>query len=227
MRTFTLCSLMILLASFVPIKVAAVSKPHVITLGKWTAVSWSPGLEDSKPQTLKVRALMVDGRVREYILGAPHEMTDRLFVVRRAFRVNDGLPEDASPRWLWQRGGWLLVDRMSGRISAINLPEFDSFYSTASWYRDYVAYCGVADDGKTYAIVAQVSRRKPVLKKPLAGDTIPEDAPPDSACAPPTWQRTPVQVSFQPPGSAKQTYAVRGHVVDLIVEEEQEAEGSK
>ena len=49
---------------------------------------------------------------------------------------------------------------------ADHLPEFDSFYSAASWYRDYVAYCGVGDDGKkTYAMVAQISRRKPVLKK--------------------------------------------------------------
>jgi hypothetical protein len=48
----------------------------------------------------------------------------------------------------------LLVDRMTGHISAINLPEFDSCYSVASWYSDYVAYCGVSDDGKTlYAVV--------------------------------------------------------------------------
>lgn len=26
--------------------------------------------------------------------------------------------------------------------------EFDSTYSAASWYRDYVAYCGVSDDGR-------------------------------------------------------------------------------
>ncbi len=71
-----------------------------------------------KPMTLKVRALVVDGRVKEYVMGAPHEVTDRLFVVRRVFRVNDSLPEDAAPRWQWQRGGWLLVDRLTGRISA-------------------------------------------------------------------------------------------------------------
>jgi len=48
-------------------------------------------------------------------------------------------------------------------------PEFGSYYSVASWYRDYVAYCGVSDDGKKlYAVVFQVGRRKPVLKKPLA-----------------------------------------------------------
>jgi hypothetical protein len=55
-----------------------------------------------------------------------------------------------------------------GHISAIALPEFDPYYSVASWYRDYAAYCGVSDDGKKiFAIVFQVGRRKPVLKKPL------------------------------------------------------------
>lgn len=219
---------MILLASFLPVKAAAVAKPHVIALGKWTTVPWSSGPENSPGQTLKVRALMVDGRVREYILGAPHEVTDRLFVARRVFRINDSLPGETTPRWVWQRGGWLLVDRLSGRVSAISLPEFDNFYSAASWYRDYVAYCGVSDDGKkTYAVVAQVSRRKPVVKKLLAGDGIAEDAAVDSACAAPAWQRSPVQVSFEPPGGAKQTYAVRGHIVDVVVDDDADAEASK
>jgi hypothetical protein len=227
MRTGTLLMALLFLASFVPTKAAAATKPHVIAFGKWTNVSWSTGLDDSKPQTLKMRALMIDGRTKEYILGTPHEVTDRLFVARRVFRLNDSLPEEANPRWLWQRGGWLLVDRVSGKISALNLPEFDALYSAARWYRDYVAYCGVADDGKIYAIVAQVSRRKAVVKKLLAGDVISEDAAPDSACAPPAWQRNPVEVSFQPPGAAKQTYAVRGHIVDVVVDDEEDVEASK
>ena len=40
--------------------------------------------------TMKIRALMVDGGVKEYVLGVSHEVTDRMFVVRRVFRVNDG-----------------------------------------------------------------------------------------------------------------------------------------
>ena len=90
----------------------------------------------------------MDGRIKEYVVGSPHEVTERLFVVQRAFRVNDSLADEATPWWQWQRGGWLLVDRTTGRVSAINLPEYDAFYSAASWYRDYVAYCGVSDDGK-------------------------------------------------------------------------------
>jgi hypothetical protein len=207
----------------------AATKVHVITCGKWISAEWlAPSAGQDKPLTIKVRALMVDGRVKEYVLGTPHEVTDRLFVVRRAFRVNDSLPEESSPRWQWQRGGWLLVDRTTGRVSPINLPEFDALYSVATWYRDYVAYCGVSDDGKKIsAIVMQLGRRKPVLNKPLSNDGIPDDAAPDSACSAPAWQRNPVRLSFEPPGEAKQTFAVRGHVVDVVNDEEEGDEGSK
>jgi hypothetical protein len=60
--------------------------------------------------------------VKEYVQGSAHEVTERLFVVRRAFRVNDSLPDESAIRWQGQRGGWMLVDRMTGRISAINSP---------------------------------------------------------------------------------------------------------
>jgi hypothetical protein len=215
-------------AVLLPAAARAATKVHVITFGKWMSVPWLPAdTEKDKPLTLKIRALVVDGRVKEYVLGSPHEVTDHLFVVRRVFRVNDSLPEESSPRWLWQRGGWLVVDRATGRVSPINLPEFDALYSVASWYRDYVAYCGVADDGrKIAAIVMQLGRRRPVLNKALSNDGVPDDAAPDSACPAPSWQRSPVRVSFEPAGGAKQTFAIRGHVVDVVNEEEEE-EGSK
>jgi hypothetical protein len=200
----------------------------VIALGKWTSVQWFPDGIEGKPLVLKIRALTVDGRFKEYVLGAPHEITDRLFVVRRMFRVNDSLPEDSGPHWQWQRGGWILVDRVTGHISVINLPEFDAYYSAANWYRDYVAYCGVADDGKkTYAAVVQLGRRKPVLRKELSSAGVGEDAAPDSACPVPSWQRSPVRVSFEAAGSAKQTFAIRGHVVDLVNDAEEDEDGSK
>jgi hypothetical protein len=208
----------------------AAGKVHVITFGKWTSVQWFPGTEteSDKGLPLKIRALVVDGRVREFVIGPSHEVTDRLFVVRRAFRVNDSLPDDAAPRWQWQRGGWMLVDRATGRVSPINLPEFDAFYSAANWFRDYVAYCGVSDDGKkTFAMVAQVGRRKPVLKKPLSNDGVADEAAPDSACPTPMWQRGPMRVSFEPAGAAKQTFSVRGHVVDVVNDAEEEEEGSR
>lgn len=95
----------------------SVAKVHVIAFGKWMVVPWNGGTgADGKVPTIKIRALIVDGRVKVYGLGASHEVTERLFGVRRVFRVNDGLPEDSAPRWAWQRGGWLLVDRVTGRV---------------------------------------------------------------------------------------------------------------
>jgi hypothetical protein len=203
--------------------VAAATKVHVIAFGKWIVVQYASGYREGEPPVpLKIRPLVVDGRVKEYVIGSPHEVTDRLFVVRRAFRVNDSLPEDANVRWQWQRGGWLLIDRITGHISAISLPDFDAVYSAASWYRDYVAYCGVTDDGKkTYAVVAQLNRRKPMLRKQI-GEGPADDAAPDSACNTPEWQRNPVRVSFQTAGADKQTFAVRGRVVDLVDDAEDE-----
>jgi hypothetical protein len=225
--------LVFLVCSLVPlVRAGAAVKVHVITFGKWTFVPWLAGSSNGssnqdKAQTLKIRALVVDGRVREFVLGSPHDVTERLFVMRRVFRLNDSLPEDATPHWQWQRGGWLLVDRTTGRVSPMNLPEFDAFYSSASWYRDYVAYCGVSDDGKmTYAVVAQIGRRKPVLKKSLANAAVAENAAADSACAVPLWQRGPARVSFDA-GGEKQTFAIRGHVVDLVSDGEEDEEASK
>ena len=64
----------------------------------------------------------------------------------------------------------MLVDRITGRISAINLPDFGALYSAANWYRDYAAYCGVSDGSRVFAIVTQLNRRKPVLRKLLSSD---------------------------------------------------------
>jgi hypothetical protein len=216
------------------------SKPHVITFGKWTTVQMiqppadsSSGNKGGKTPVLKARPLLVDARVKEFTFGPAHEITDRLFVVRPAFRVNDSLPQESNspPHWQWQRGGWLLVDRVTGRISALNLPEFDPSYSAVSWYRDYAAYCGVSDDGKKiYAVVAQISRRKPVLKRLLdgatVGDSVKNDAGEDSPCGLPDWQRSPARVTFEPSGAAKETFAIRGHIVDVINDEEEDEEAA-
>jgi len=212
---------------------AAAAKTHVITFGKGTTVQWSPNTTiDAKPLTLKVRPLLVDAHVKEFTLGPVHDVTDRLFVVQRAFRVNDSLPQESAsqPHWQWQRGGWLLVDRTSGHISPVNLPEFDALYSVTSWYRDYAAYCGVSDDGKKiFAMVAQINRRKTVLRKLIDGAGIPEDASADSPCPAPSWQRSPVRVIFEPAGAAMQIFAIRGHAVDALPlpDEEEDEEGSK
>jgi hypothetical protein len=225
----------IVLVFLISANAIAATKVHVITFGKWITVeSVDSGFGEAteKPLTLKVRPLVVDGRIKEFTLASPHDVTDRLFVVRRVLRLNDSLPQEpvSQPRWQWQRGGWLLVDRVTGRISALNLPEFDATFSVVSWYRDYAAYCGTSDDGKKlYAVVAEINRRKPLLKKSLDGVSVSDDAVPDSACPAPQWQRDPARATFEPLGASKQTFAIRGHAVDLVndADEQDDEEASK
>jgi hypothetical protein len=224
--------LIVLITATAPL--SAVPKTHVVAFGKWVSVQWftGAGVAGDKPLAMKVRPLLVDGNVKEFTLGPAHDITDHLFAVRRAFRVNDSLPQEtgAVPHWQWQRGGWLLVDRVSGHASAINFPDFDVFYSAVAWYRDYAAYCGVSDDGKKiYAMVAQIGRRKPVLKKLIEGKSIVEgeakSEEPDSACLLPDWQRAPARVTFEL-GAGKMTFVIRGHVVDLMTDDEESEDGA-
>ncbi|MFY9948363.1 MAG: hypothetical protein WAK27_06690 [Candidatus Sulfotelmatobacter sp.] len=212
------------------------TKPHVVTMGKWNTVQWFPGTRaaDEKPVALKVRPLLIDARVKEFTVGTPHDVTDRLFVIRRAFRVNDSLPQEPTvpPHWQWQRGGWLLVDRITGRISPINLPEFDAIYSDVTWYRDYAAYCGVSDDNKQiYAMVAQINRRKPMVKWLIEETKFATENQqwqiPDPPCRLPDWQRSPVRVTFETNPATKRTYVIRGHSVDLSSSEEGDEEAAK
>lgn len=59
----------------------AATRSHVIAFGKPMSVQWfgGTGAGDEKTLFLKVRALVVDGRVKEYVMGSAHEITDRLF----------------------------------------------------------------------------------------------------------------------------------------------------
>ena len=189
---------------------AAAAKTHVIAFGKASSVPWPAGSGDHKPVPLKVRPLIVDGHVKDYTYGPSHDVTDRLFVVRRAYRVNDSLPEDhpSTPQWTWRLGGWISVDREAGHIAQLSLPAFDSEASEASWYRDYAAYCGVSDDGsKAYMLVWQLGKRKPLLKKEVAG----------TSCPAPKWERAPSRVTFVVAGE-KSSFIVRARGADVQAE---------
>lgn len=171
-------------------------KPHIIAFGKWQTVPWSAIRREKHPIELKIRPLYVDGKTREYTTGPPRDITERIFVVRRVFHVNDALPDETRPEWLWERGGWITVDRSTGRISPVSLPYFHNFYSAAVWYRDYVAYCGTSDDtSKVHAVVVQLGHRKPVFRHALPNATLGSE--PDSACSAPVWERDPPRVSFK------------------------------
>ena len=202
---------------------AAATKPKVVTFGHWVPVKYYVGADETTALDLKVRPLLVNGEIKEYTMGEAHEVSERVFVVRQASRLNDALPDEpkGASRWRWHPGGWLMVDRGSAHITKLTLPNYDAFYSTASWYRDLVAYCGISDNGaRLYAMVAQIGRRKALLQKalgaPAGGDL------PDSECGEPTWQRQPTRVTFAPKDKDKVSFAIRSFAEEIPVDSDDE-----
>ena len=182
---------------------AAGRKPHAVFLGAAKKVPYSkagdPAGAQAGEKELKIRALLVDGQVKEWTTGDSHDITDRSFVVRRVLKINDALPEDQQGHWVWQRGPWLLVDRTTGRVTALKLPDYDPGVSQVGWFRDYAAYCGVTASRKSlYAVVTQLAVRKPVLAKKL--DAFDPDRDSATACAPVEWQREPLRAVFHAAG---------------------------
>jgi hypothetical protein len=209
---------------------AAPRKGHTVVLGAVKSVHYSkegdPAGHAAGEDTLKIRALLVDGVLKEWTTGDAHDVTDRSFVVRRAIRLNDSLPGDkpaAAGQWVWQRGPWLMVDRATGRVSALKLPDYDPGVSQVVWFRDYGAYCGVTASGKSlYAVVSQIAARKPVLSKKLAAWD--EDGNASPACAPAEWQRQPMRVTFHPTGKDAVSYDVVPGSAVLVEDTEDDAE---
>jgi hypothetical protein len=193
---------------------AAPPKTHTVNLGPTRKVPYTPpeSTPDNKSEdstTLRVRALVVDGLQKEWTVGEVHDVTDRSFVIRRALRLNDSLPSEP-PRWTWQPGPWILVDRVTGHITALHLPAYDAQISDVIWFRDYGAYCGIATTAKggLVAIVAQLGARKPIVQKTIA--PWPQPIPPHPACALSTWQRTPMRATLHPTGAPPLTYDITG-----------------
>jgi len=191
--------------------VQAAPRKHTVVLGAAKKVPYSkagdPAGAAAGETELKIRALLVDGVLKEWTTGDAHDVTDRSFVVRRVIKINDALPSDSSAKnsaraaspWVWQRGPWLLVDRVTGHIVALKLPDYDPGVSQVSWFRDYGAYCGVTASGKSlFAVVAQVAARKAVLAKKLSAFD-PANRP-DPVCGPAEWQREPLRATFHPTG---------------------------
>lgn len=212
---------------------AAARKAHIVVLGAARKMPYSKADDPAGAQPgeteLKVRALVVDGALKEWTTDDAHDVTDRSFVVRRAIKLNDSLPAEAPAtadkpvtsdnattgakpvassrpkparvpeHWVWQRGPWLLVDRVTGHVVALKLPDYDPGVSQVSWFRDYGAYCGVTASGKSlFAVVAQVEARKAVLAKKLSAFNPESHAEP--VCGPAEWQRDPLKVTFHPTG---------------------------
>jgi len=205
--------LLLLICSALP----AAAKTHSVLFGRWTTAQFPA--DNLAAESVRIRPLLVDGHTKEFAIGPAHEVTDRTFVVQRIFRVNDSLPQETGPtRWRWEKGGWLLVDRVSGRVQQIALPELDVSRSQVSWFRDYAAYCGTSDDGqKGFAVVVQAGKRRPLLKKNLGEGN-------GAGCPAPTWQREPVRVTFATKEDPKLTFTVNSRFVDLAPEDESEGE---
>ena len=209
-------------------------KPHLVALGAVRQVPYSkagdPAGAAPDETALKTRPLLVDGRVSEWTTGEAHDVTDRSFVVRRALRINDALPGEKpadkpligqqAGHWVWQRGPWLLVDRLSGRVTALKLPDYDPGASQVAWFRDYGAYCGVTATGKSlYAVVAQIGVRKPVLSKKLSAYDL--ENHPWPVCGQPEWQREPLKVTFHPAGRDAAGFDLVGGSAVLVEEDEE------
>jgi len=219
-------SLFLLIASSPRSAWSASAKVHSVSLGGVRKVPYTPpdtrlASKDEETSTLKVRPLIVDGKQKEWTTGEIHEVTDRSFTVRRAIRLNDSLPVDSGAHWVWQPGPWLLVDRVSGHITALHLPDFDPLISNVVWFRDYAAYCGIATTAKggLFAVVAQLGGRKPVVQKQLGKWPQPEHSAP--VCQLAQWQRLPMRVTLQPTGGELVTFDVVG-TTSLIEEGDNE-----
>lgn len=213
------------LGLLLPVVAWCAPKVHVVALGAARREPYSTQSDPAgakKDETeLKVRPLVVDGKVKEWTTGDVHDVTDRSFAVRRAVRLNDALPTEKAEKWVWQRGPWLLVDRTTGKVAGLRLPDFDPAVSEAVWFRDYAAYCGVSSTGKQLmAVVAQVEARKPLLARKLgAWDAADHPSP---VCGSAAWQRDPLRVSFQVTGAAAVSFDVVGTSAVLV---EDDADG--
>jgi hypothetical protein len=206
---------------------AAARKPPSVYLGAVKHVPYSrqgdPAGAAAGEDTLPIRALLVNGVLKEWTTGDAHDITDRSFVVRRAIRLNNSLPSDKQEQWVWQRGPWLLVDRATGHIAALKLPDYDPAVSRVVWFRDYAAYCGVTSSGKSlYAVVAQLTVRKPTLAKKLAAFEAADHADPE--CAPAEWQREPLRITFHPAGRDAVSYNMVPGSAALVEDSDDDAD---
>src|SRR5271170_3544131 len=87
---------------------AATAKVHTVVFGAVRRVPYSaagdPAGNTGEEKELKVRPLLVDGKVKEWTTGDSHDVTDRSVAIRRALRINDALPEDPvdkAEHWVW------------------------------------------------------------------------------------------------------------------------------
>ncbi len=203
-------------------KPAKPPRTHSVTLGPmkrvpFVAADVSKEEKEDEAGTLRVRPLFVDTRQKDWTTGEMHEITERSFVVQRVMHVNDTLPDERGVRWVWQPGPWILVDRVTGRVTALHLPDFDAGVSDVTWYRDFAAYCGVHATAKAAglsAVVWQIGSRHAAVDRVIGKWPPPERVHP--ACQQAKWQREPMRVTLQPTGGEKLSLDVVGSSTALV-----------
>jgi len=81
--------------------------------------------------SITVRPLYLDTKLKEYTAGPVHDITDRVFVIRRAYRVNDRCRRNRqrSHAGCGNVEAGSLVERNTGRIRQIKLLDFYPYYS--------------------------------------------------------------------------------------------------
>ena len=211
-------------------KPAKPPRVHSVTLGPVKRVPFvasDVAKEDKEDEagTARVRALFVDTRQKEWTVGEIHEVTERTFAVQRVLHVNDTLPQEKGQRWVWQPGPWILVDRVTGHVSALHLPDFDAGVSDVTWYRDYAAYCGVHTTVKSSglsAVVWQIGARKAAVNRIIS--KWPQEERVRPVCATAKWQREPMRVTLQATGGSAMVLDVVGTSTALVEEGDNEEE---
>jgi hypothetical protein len=83
----------------------AAPKQHVVSFGKWTTVKWFFAEDESSARDVKIRPLLVDGRTKEFTVGAAHYITEWIFVVQRMYRLNDSLERAVGRTGVGKEGG--------------------------------------------------------------------------------------------------------------------------
>lgn len=223
-RASALLPLFVCLLLPTPVRAA---RMHVVALGAVRKVPYTPpetpaDARSEEATTLRVRPLLIDDKPREWTVGDLHEVTDRTFVIRRAFRINDALPGEPA-RWTWQPGPWLQVDRTTAHVTALHLPNYDPQISEVVWFRDYAAYCGLIPTlkGGVVAMVAELGAHKTIAQHTLA--SWPMETRTHPVCSVAQWQRLPMRATLALTGGAPVTFDVAG-TSSLIEEGEGEEE---
>ena len=177
----------------------AKAKVHTAAVGKAHVVTWTVGGDASAHLSLMVAPLIVDDRRKDWVTGEVHEVTDHSFVVLQAQRVNDALPTDPAPHFIWQTGAWLLVERNTGRVTPLHLPGFDPALSNISWFRDYAAYCSLGAGGRSLeADLVELGQRKPLAHKKISDWPLPAEAKPEPPPTPPPAPVSPMGIHHGP-----------------------------